>query len=206
MSLPIKVFIGVRPSFLQIGVSQVLKRESNFSVIAESGNHTKIITLVQQLSPDVLLLNATTDIDLCNQLAADLKQRHCQLKVLFLANNVPSDWKSHPIGAIADHVFDIDQDIDLANVIYAIDRQKPRPPGQKAATAADEVSTLFQLTYREKQILDMVSKGFSNELIAKQLCLAKQTIRNYTSRIYQKIPVDSRSEAIVWVRENTRGI
>lgn len=204
MSPPIKVFIGIRPSLLQIGVFQILRSESNFSVVAESGDKTTIVTRVQQLSPDVLLLNATTHIVDCNQLAVDLKKRYLSLKVLFLASNILSNGGDQSLVATADSVFDIGQDTDLCSAISNISRGEAWFHGQKTAIEFNEISTLFQLTYREKQVLHMVSQGFSNELIAKQMCLAKQTIRNYTSRIYQKISVDSRSEAIVWARENTR--
>ncbi|HEY0737844.1 MAG TPA: LuxR C-terminal-related transcriptional regulator, partial [Herpetosiphonaceae bacterium] len=57
------------------------------------------------------------------------------------------------------------------------------------------------LTARERQILDLLAEGWDNAGIASTLSLAEQTVRNHLSRIYMKIDVRSRTEAIVWARE-----
>ena len=44
----------------------------------------------------------------------------------------------------------------------------------------------------------------NNDVIAKELGIATQTVRNYISAVYDKLGVRSRGEAIVWARE--RGI
>jgi two-component system nitrate/nitrite response regulator NarL/two-component system response regulator NreC len=49
----------------------------------------------------------------------------------------------------------------------------------------------------------MIAKGWDNVHIAAELNLAQQTVRNYISRIYAKIAVSSRSEAIVWTMKNS---
>lgn len=55
-----------------------------------------------------------------------------------------------------------------------------------------------QLTSRDEAILTLLAEGCSNMQIATRLCLAEKTVRNYISRLYTKIEVGSRSEAIVW--------
>lgn len=62
-----------------------------------------------------------------------------------------------------------------------------------------------QLTKREREVLDGVAQGWGNAHIATELCLAEQTVRHHISRIYGKIAIESRSEAIVWAREHGFG-
>lgn len=57
------------------------------------------------------------------------------------------------------------------------------------------------LTERERQVLAQLAQGKSNEAIAAELGLARQTVRNYISVLYDKIGVHSRAEAVVWARE-----
>jgi DNA-binding NarL/FixJ family response regulator len=52
------------------------------------------------------------------------------------------------------------------------------------------------LTARELEVLSLASKGFSYTEIAKLLSLSSNTIASYTKRIYEKLAVSSRSEAI----------
>ena len=61
-----------------------------------------------------------------------------------------------------------------------------------------------ELTMRERQVLEMIAKGYDNRQISEELELARTTVRNYVARLYTKINVHSRAEAVVWARE--RGI
>ena len=61
-----------------------------------------------------------------------------------------------------------------------------------------------ELSKREREVLERIARGASNEQIAQDLDIATQTVRNYVSTLYDKLGVHSRGEAIVWARE--RGI
>ncbi len=60
----------------------------------------------------------------------------------------------------------------------------------------------IDLTERERQVLNLIADGLSNAEIGTSLHLAQQTVRNYSSRIYEKLGVHTHAEAIVWVIEN----
>lgn len=62
-----------------------------------------------------------------------------------------------------------------------------------------------ELTPREAQVLALVARGLSNEAIAAELVLTPKTVRNYVSRIYDKLGVQSRAQAIVLAREAGAG-
>ncbi len=63
-------------------------------------------------------------------------------------------------------------------------------------------ASFMNLSKREKQVLNLIAKGQNNAQIATELHLAEQTVRNYIARIYQKLAVNTRAEAIVWAREH----
>lgn len=68
--------------------------------------------------------------------------------------------------------------------------------------AADEPRELFpELTPRELDVLKLIAKGASNEAIAEQLVITPKTVRNYVSRIYSKLGVESRAQAVILARE-----
>lgn len=54
----------------------------------------------------------------------------------------------------------------------------------------------LQMSPRERGILLLIVRGYSNEEIAEQVCLGLQTVRNYTSNIYSKMQVDNRFQAM----------
>ncbi len=55
---------------------------------------------------------------------------------------------------------------------------------------------LKKLSEREKQILNLLSKGYRYKEIADQLFLSTETIRTHIRNIYEKLQVNSRTEAI----------
>ena len=60
----------------------------------------------------------------------------------------------------------------------------------------------LELSPREREVLRMVAKGWTNKRISEELGLKQQTIRNYLSSIFDKLNVHSRTEAAVWAREH----
>jgi DNA-binding NarL/FixJ family response regulator len=58
-----------------------------------------------------------------------------------------------------------------------------------------------QLTAREREILDLLAAGRSNQQIAAVLYLSPKTVRNNVSNVFAKLQVADRAEAIVRARE-----
>jgi len=58
-----------------------------------------------------------------------------------------------------------------------------------------------QLTLREREVLDCIAQGFDNAQIAARLELSEKTVRNHITRIFDKIQVENRSQAIVAARK-----
>ena len=71
---------------------------------------------------------------------------------------------------------------------------------EKLISTRTSSDPLLQLTERERQVLEHLAHGYSNALIAQKLHLAEQTVRNYLSRIYRKLNVSNRTQAIIWAR------
>lgn len=60
---------------------------------------------------------------------------------------------------------------------------------------------LRTLTTREREILELVARGMDNTKIAAWFSLSEKTVRNNVSRIFEKLGVEHRGEAIVRARE-----
>lgn len=58
-----------------------------------------------------------------------------------------------------------------------------------------------QLTERERQILDLVARGYTNRRIARELVLAEKTVRNHVSHVFAKLQASDRAAAVVRARD-----
>ncbi|WP_267422845.1 PAS domain S-box protein [Methylobacterium sp. GC_Met_2] len=72
-----------------------------------------------------------------------------------------------------------------------------RHPGRENADGS-----MPSLTVRERQILNLICSGLSDDLIARKLSLSRNTVRNHGAALYRKLGIHKRSEAIIWGRDN----
>ena len=56
-------------------------------------------------------------------------------------------------------------------------------------------------TAQERAVLSLLVKGKRNSSIAEDLCLSKRTVDNHLYRIFAKLGVSSRVEAVLYVLE-----
>ena len=58
-----------------------------------------------------------------------------------------------------------------------------------------------ELTDREREILDLVARGLTNQAIARRLVLSEKTVRNHVSNVFAKLQVTGRAEAVARARD-----
>lgn len=58
-----------------------------------------------------------------------------------------------------------------------------------------------ELTPREREVLGLMAQGLNNSQLAERLFISPKTVRNHVTRIYSKLQVDGRPQAIVQARE-----
>lgn len=74
-----------------------------------------------------------------------------------------------------------------------------------SAAAGDETALfqalLSELTFRERDVLELVAQGLSNQQIADRLFISPKTVRNHITNIFGKLDIKSRPKAIVMARK-----
>jgi DNA-binding NarL/FixJ family response regulator len=62
------------------------------------------------------------------------------------------------------------------------------------------------LTDREREVLDLVARGYDNATISRRLVLSPKTVRNHVTNVLTKIGAADRSAAIVAARDGGLGL
>jgi len=76
----------------------------------------------------------------------------------------------------------------------------PADAAEPVRTAPDEADV--GLTRREREILALVSEGYSNRELAKMIWVTEQTVKFHLSNIYRKLDVSNRTEASRWAHKH----
>ena len=71
-------------------------------------------------------------------------------------------------------------------------------PACRKPKAVNPVVLQASLTFRERQLVGLVSEGKANKEIAYELHLAEGTIKEYLNRVYKKLQLRNRTELAVW--------
>ncbi|MFS2036160.1 response regulator [Polaromonas sp. CT11-55] len=74
------------------------------------------------------------------------------------------------------------------------------PAATPAAAPIQAASEQAALSSREKEVLELITKGFTADEIARLMQVSQHTVQTYVRRIYSKLNVNSRAEAIYEAR------
>jgi len=78
------------------------------------------------------------------------------------------------------------------------------PSSEKASSAPGRALATEPLSDKEEKILQLISESMSNRQIANVLCLAEGTVKNYVSRIMEKLHANTRTELALLSKKQAR--
>jgi DNA-binding NarL/FixJ family response regulator len=175
----------------------VLESQDDISVVAEADSGEKVLPLVGQTGPDVVLLDVRMPGMDGLTVLGQLRDSFPSVAVVMLSGIEDPELVRAALedGAAAFLLKQLDPR-DLAAAIRAVVRGtifRPLGPGASSKQSALEQTGLSK---RELSILETLQSGASNREIARQLFLAEQTVKFHLTNIYRKLGVTSRTEAV----------
>jgi DNA-binding NarL/FixJ family response regulator len=207
MSRPIRVVLADDHPVVRAGLRLTLTAEPDIVLAGEATSGDEARRLARELQPDVLLLDVSMPGPPAAETVAYLRERWPALRVLVLTAYDDDTYVRGLVAAgVAGYVLKDELAETLIQAIRSIVRggawfsqrviDKFMHPDQPALPVAPE------LTDRERQLLGLLTAGRDNARIAEALYLSEQTVRNYLSRLYTKLGVHTRTEAVVWARDH----
>lgn len=218
------VIVDDHPVFRQ-GLRDVLETDPQVQVVGEAANGEVAVQLVDDVEPDVILMDINLPDTNGLQVTRKIKANQPEVKVIIVTGYDDVEQAFHAIraGASAYCPKDITPEM-LISTIYAV-RDGYYVVGQQKMTydevvrwveekvgriagplIADAEDSFVPLSPREMEILEHVTYGKSNKEIAYELGISHQTVKNHMTAILRKLSVDDRTQAAVyalsrgWVR------
>ncbi len=209
MSEPIRVaVIDDHPIFLD-GLERVLRRMKEVNLVAKGASAADALSIAAEHRPEIMLLDLTMPGG-GFEAARAIRGAQPAIKIIVLTASDDHDKVATAIECGAQGF--LTKGVVAAELLDAI---KAVHRGQPYVTPAVSARFLMQrlrgqavpnssakFNRRETEVLDLVAQGLSNQDIAERLSLALPTIKNYLTRIFAKLRVHSRTQAIAaWKRE-----
>jgi DNA-binding NarL/FixJ family response regulator len=191
------------------GLAAILGTDPEIEIRGLASNGREALDLVQEIQPDVVLMDLKMPVMNGVQATQRLSRSHPEVHVLVLTTYADDQWVLDAIraGAAGYLLKDTRRDalIDAVKGTVegktyldpAIAGKLTRQVSSSPATESGGEQLLDEFTEREQEVLTLLAQGLSNPEIADRLHLARGTVRNYVSGILQKLGVSDRTQAAV---------
>lgn len=195
---------------LREGLTMLINGTMGFEVLAGYKNCNHIVDEVEAFKPDVILM----DIDMPGTNGIEglrlVRQHNTEVKILMLTvfddnKNVFEALKAGANGYI------LKKTPPAKLLEYIQEAQTGGAP--MTSSIATQVLKMFseihtdknedyKLSEREKAVLQLLVNGYSYKMIAAEMFIAIDTVRSHIKKIYEKLQVNSKSEAVAKAFKN----
>jgi DNA-binding NarL/FixJ family response regulator len=209
----ISVIVVDDHAIVRDGLVALLSTMEGTHVVGQAADAVEALALVAAEQPDVVVMDIQMPGELDGiEATRRITAEHPGVRVVMLTMNEDDDTVVSAIRAGASGYL---LKGSGAKEVFAAVRAAHEGGMVFGARLAGRVADLFQaptpapsappaladLTEREREVLDLLAAGASNEAIARRLFVSNKTVRNIVSGIYSKLHANSRAEAIVKARE-----
>ena len=208
--MSIKVMLADDHILMREGIRQLLEFDGSIEVIAEANDGDECIEVLQEMKPQILLLDINMPKKNGIEVLEEIKKRNIDVKVLILTvhNEIEYLMKAIEIG-VDGYILKDSESSELKKAINLIIggesyiQPKLIPALNKRLVTRDiDKDKINSLTDRELEVLIQVANGMFNKEIATTLNISERTVKNHVSNIFKKIGVSDRTQAAVFAIKN----
>lgn len=210
---PLRVVLADDHRLVREGLRALLESHEGFTVVGEATDGHETVQIVEQLQPDVLLLDVSMPGYNGLDALRDLADRPHGARVLLVTASIDREQIAAALQlgargivlkeAASEALLSAIRTVmagglwlgDAAVSELMVQAERPRPRHGTARSA-------FGLTPREREILNSITAGLSNREIAESLGLSEQTVKHHLSNIFDKTGTSTRLELALFAVRN----
>jgi two-component system response regulator DevR len=201
----IRILIVDDHEMMRLGLRTAFEPEPDLAVVGEASNGAEALAKIATLDPQLVLMDVRMEkmggIEACRE----IKNRYPHVRILMLTSYtneeaVISSIMAGASGYLLKHL----SRPELLRSIRLVASGQTLIDANATQQALDRISQTpgQELTEREREVLTLIARGYTNKQIADSLTVTEKTARNHVSHILEKLGLSRRSEAAVFAVEN----
>jgi two-component system, NarL family, nitrate/nitrite response regulator NarL len=220
----IRIVVADDHPIFRDGLCRLLALEEDFEVVAQAQDGRQVLEILQQLEPDILLLDLKMPgldglATLQRLQAARNKTRVIVLTASDDKNEFVQAMKLGTSGIVLKqtatelliksirkvHAGEIWLDSHTTAAVirqFVAAEEAPPPPPPPPQTSAPRDRERSPLSQREREIVALVAQGFKNKEMAEKMFISEQTVKNHLHNIFDKLGVSDRLELALYAIHN----
>jgi two-component system, NarL family, response regulator NreC len=205
----IRVLIVDDHAVVRAGLRMLIDAESDLETVAEAGTVRDAVFEVRSAKPDLVLLDVNLPGESGLEGLPKLLREHADAKVLVLSMQDDPRYVREAFAAGASgYVLKEAADVEVVTAIREVaagGRYVNPELGARLVTAAAEAERRAEadpLSDREREVLVLLARGFTNQEIAKHLFISTRTAETHRAHVMQKLRLGSRAELVSYALAN----
>jgi len=206
--MSVRVLIVEPQALVRAGLASLVNAAGDLEAVGEAGSAGEAIFEARTTKPDVVLLDVTTEQSAIEAVSRLLEERP-ETKVLVLSKKddpryVREAFEAGASGYVLKEAADVEVVDAIRQVAEGGSYVHPRLGARMVAAdaAARAAAAEDPLSDREREVLELLAFGHTNQEIAKQLYISLSTTKVHVKHIYEKLGVRSRLEAARALRDD----
>jgi two-component system, NarL family, response regulator DevR len=199
---------------VRLGMRAVLEAEVDISVVGEAANGAEALAKMGVLAPQLILMDVRMEkmggIEACRE----IKSRYPAVHVLMITSYSDDDAVlASTLAGASGYLLKNLSRAELLRAIRLVASGQSLLDPRVAKKAVSRLTALAtgglpaqspgeELTEREREVLTLIARGYTNKQIAEALSVSEKTARNHVSHILEKLDLARRSEAAAFAVEH----
>ncbi len=190
---------------VRLGMRAAFEAEPDLAVVGEASNGAEALAKMPVLDPELILMDVRMEkmdgIEACRE----IKSRYPDVIILMITSYTDEDAVISSIlagasGYLLKHL----SRAELLRSIRLAASGQSLIDAEATKRAMEHLTQMpgSELTDREREVLALVARGYTNKQIADKLYVSEKTARNHVSHILEKLGLSRRSEAAVFAVEH----
>jgi DNA-binding NarL/FixJ family response regulator len=192
------------------GLRVLIARQEGMSVVGEAGTVAEAIDAAARSKPDVVIMDVRLPDGSGVEACRAIREARPETKVIMLTSYADDDALfASIIAGASGYLLKQTRGQAVVDAIIAVAAGRslldPDVTGkvlERVRQSRDEDPALASLTEQERKVLAGLAEGHTNREISEKLFLSEKTVKNYVSRILDKLGLSRRAEAAAFVAKH----
>lgn len=210
----IRILLADEKSLMRDGLETIIDTEEDMAVVGTVDTGMEAYNMIEYHCPHVIIMDIQESETEGLHAIKMIKNDYPDIFVIVLTDLDNDDCITRALsyGANSYLLKNISKEKLVATIRETVEGNLVMPSAIAAKLAA-RLKKLYEdskryenmralgFSEREREIADLLIKGFSNKQIASKLYITEGTAKNYVSTIYNKVGVNDRTRAVIFLKE-----
>ena len=204
----IRILLVENHTFVREAAREIIKREPDMEVVGETSDGLQAVQLTGKFKPDIVIMDVVMPNMDGVEATKQLKAKYPNTSILILTADEEDQYLFALLDAkVSGYLLKTVSVQELLSAIRAISKGESvlQPSIARKVVERYHVATRYSskgmigpLTRKEMDVLRLAAKGRKNKEIAEELNLKVQTVRSRLKKVFKKLGVRTRTEAVTY--------